>query len=85
MKRSTDRILTTPTGSLPRPNWPGRPLRVGEAVIGGGPSSETQDVGVLRRIVGEFGRRMALDCDVIRRGRLAVGDPVELLDAPPRF
>lgn len=34
---------------------------------------------MLRRIVKEFGGRMALDCDVEEPGPLAVGDPVALL------
>ena len=44
------------------------------------PDTLVQDVGVLRRIASEFGGRMALDCDVIHGGHLAVGDPVELID-----
>jgi hypothetical protein len=39
-----------------------------------------QDPGVLRRIVQEFDGKMALDCAVVQRGRLHLGDPVELLD-----
>jgi hypothetical protein len=30
--------------------------------------------------VSDFGGVMALDCDVLRGGRIAVGDPVELLE-----
>jgi hypothetical protein len=44
------------------------------------PDTLEQDVGVLRRIASEFGGRMALDCDVIQGGHLAVGDPVKLID-----
>jgi hypothetical protein len=33
----------------------------------------------LRRIVHEFGGRIALDCGVVQAGRIAIGDPVELL------
>jgi hypothetical protein len=33
----------------------------------------------LRRIVEEFGGRIALDCGIAQGGRLRVGDPAELL------
>lgn len=35
---------------------------------------------MLRRIASEFGGRMALDCGVLGGGRVAVGDPVEVLE-----
>ena len=40
---------------------------------------------MLKRIQREFGGRIALDCWVIRGGRIRVGDPVELAgrDARP--
>jgi hypothetical protein len=44
------------------------------------PDTQDQDLSVLRRIASEFGGRMALDCGVVRGGRIAVGDPVELLE-----
>ena len=71
--------------------WAGRRLRVGGAVIRVAevrercvmttydPDTQAQDHAVLRRIVKEFGGRIALDCDVVQPGRLALGDPVELL------
>ena len=43
------------------------------------PDTQEQDPGVLRRIVKEFGGRIALDCSVVEAGRVAVGDPVELI------
>jgi hypothetical protein len=43
------------------------------------PDTQEQDVGVLRRIVHEFGGRIALDCAVVEAGRLTVGDPVEVI------
>jgi MOSC domain-containing protein len=72
--------------------WPGRRLRIGAAVIEVAsvrrrcvmttydPDTQAQDLGVLRRIVREFGGRMALDAAVIEPGRIVVGDPVELLE-----
>jgi uncharacterized protein YcbX len=71
--------------------WPGRRLRLGEVVLEVAklrdrcvmttyhPDTQVQDPGVLRRIVEQFGGKIALDCAVLRRGRVAVGDPVELL------
>jgi len=42
------------------------------------PDTLEQDHRVLRRIVKEFGGAMALDCSVLRGGRVTLGDPVEL-------
>jgi hypothetical protein len=44
------------------------------------PDTQVQDLSVLKRIVSEFGGRMALDCDVIEGGAIAVGDRVALVD-----
>lgn len=71
--------------------WPGRQLRIGRAIIEVAklrsrcvmttfdPDTQAQDHSVLKRIVEDFGGKMALDCEVVRGGALAVGDPVELL------
>jgi len=71
--------------------WPGRRVRLGKVVIQVrsvrqrcvmttfDPDTQEQDPGVLRRIVEEFGGRMALDCSIVQGGLLKVGDPVELL------
>ena len=45
------------------------------------PDTQVQDLGVLQRIVDDFGGRMALDSAVVTSGTIAIGDPVELLDA----
>jgi len=42
------------------------------------PDTQVQDSDVLKRIQHEFGGRIALDCWVIRGGRIRVGDTVEL-------
>jgi uncharacterized protein YcbX len=72
-------------------SWPGKRLRIGAAVIDVAslrqrcvmttydPDTLVQDVSVLRKIVRERGGRLALDCRVIEPGRVAVGDPVEVL------
>jgi uncharacterized protein YcbX len=72
--------------------WPGRRLRIGQAIIGVqkrrgrcvmttyDPDSLEQDPSVLRRIVKEMGGRLGLDCYVIQGGRVAVGDRVEVME-----
>jgi uncharacterized protein len=71
--------------------WPGRRLRIGEAIIEVAqlrrrcvmttfdPDTLEQDVSVLRRIAERFGGKMALDCDIIQGGWVSIGDPVVLL------
>ena len=71
--------------------WPGQQARIGEAIIRFkklrgrcvmttyDPDSLEHDPTVLRRIVQEMGGRLALDAYVLRGGRVAVGDSVELL------
>jgi uncharacterized protein YcbX len=91
-RRLRPNILIGGADGLEERSWPGRRLRIGPLLIGVrklrgrcvmttyDPDSQEQDLGVLRRIVGEFGGRMALDCWVIEPGRVAVGDPVEILE-----
>jgi uncharacterized protein YcbX len=43
------------------------------------PDTQAQDPSVLRRIVREFDGTLALNAAVVRAGRLAVGDAVDLL------
>ena len=73
--------------------WEGMFLAIGEAVIGLAnlrgrcimttfhPDTGEQDLGVLERIRDEFDGTFALNAWVARPGRVAVGDPVRLLDA----
>src|SRR5437899_640596 len=68
--------------------WPGRRLRIGDAVIAVAqlrgrcvmttydPDTLKQDLNVLRSIVSELGGTMALDCAVESGGLVRVGDPV---------
>ena len=44
------------------------------------PDTLVQDLGVLRRIAQVFDGRMAIDSAVVRGGRIAIGDPVELVE-----
>ena len=70
--------------------WEGKTLRAGEVIIGiqdlrercimttFDPDTLAQDVDVLRKIRREFGGLMALNCSVVKPGRAAVGDAVEV-------
>ncbi len=73
--------------------WPGRALRIGDALVGVyslrhrcivttiDPDTGAQDTDVLRRIRERFANQLALDCWVIEPGTIAVGDAVELVDS----
>lgn len=90
-RRFRPNILVAGVDGLAERDWPGRRARVGEAIIGFkklrgrcvmttyDPDTLEQDPTVLRRIVRDMGGRLALDTYVVRGGRVAVGDPVELL------
>jgi len=91
-RRLRPNIVVAGVDGLEERRWPGRRLRIGPVVIAVAklrsrcvmttydPDTQVQDLSVLRRIVSDFGGVMALDCDVLRGGRIAVGDPVELLE-----
>ena len=90
-RRLRPNIVIAGVEGLAERDWPGRQLRIGEAIVATrtlrqrcvmttfDPDTQEQDVTVLHRIMEEFGGCMALDCDVLQGGRVAVGDPVELL------
>ncbi|MBI4572252.1 MAG: MOSC N-terminal beta barrel domain-containing protein [candidate division NC10 bacterium] len=90
-RRLRPNIVIAGVEGLAERDWPGRQLRIGEAIVATrtlrqrcvmttfDPDTQEQDVTVLHRINNEFGGRMALDCEVLQGGRVAVGDPVELL------
>lgn len=94
-RRLRPNIVIADVEGLAERGWPGRRLRIGDALIAVqklrsrcvmttyDPDTQTQDLSVLRRIVEEFGGRMALDCAVLRGGRIRVGDPVELIEQEP--
>lgn len=82
---------------VPRDQEPalvGRALAIGDALIGVhsvrqrcivtsiDPDTGAQDLDVLRRIRDVFGGKLALNCWVLRPGRLQVGDPVRIVDSP---
>jgi uncharacterized protein YcbX len=72
--------------------WVGRELHLGEAIVGVrqvrgrcvmttyDPDTLEQDITVLQKIYWDLGGRTALDCYVLRPGRVRVGDPVEVGD-----
>ena len=94
-RRLRPNIVIADVDGLAERGWPGKRLRIGEAIVSVAklrarcvmttydPDTQVQDLSVLRRIVSEFGGLMALDCDVVSGGRIAVGDPVELLETEP--
>ena len=98
-RRLRPNIVVGGVDGLAERTWEGRELRVGEVHIGihslrdrcvmttYDPDTQAQDHQVLKRIVHEFGGRMALNCWVIRGGRIRVGDLVTLTngtaDPPP--
>ncbi len=92
-RRLRPNIVIAGVAGLAERGWAGRRLRIGDVVIAleklrgrcvmttYDPDSQVQDLGVLQRIVDDFGGRMALDSAVVSGGTIAIGDPVELLDA----
>jgi uncharacterized protein YcbX len=92
-RRLRPNIVIGGVPGLAERTWEGRRLRIGDVLIGihdlrqrcvmttFDPDTLAQDLGVLRRIVREFDGSLALNCSVIRGGPIAVGDPVELLEA----
>ncbi len=92
-RRLRPNLVIGGVSGLEERDWEGRYLAVAHSVVGlahlrgrcvittWDPESGTQDVGVLHRIVREFGGKFALDAWTARPGRLALGDAVTLLDA----
>jgi uncharacterized protein YcbX len=90
-RRLRPNIVIGGVEGLAERDWPCRKLRIGPVVVQPvklrgrcvmttfDPDTLAQDLGVLRRIVQQFGGTMALDTAVVTAGRVAVGDPVELL------
>jgi uncharacterized protein YcbX len=71
--------------------WVGRELAIGDALVGVrqvrgrcvmttfDPDTLEQDIGVLQKIYWELDGKTALDCYVLRPGRVEVGDEVRVL------
>jgi len=89
-RRLRPNIVIGGVKGLEERTWPGRRLRIGDAVIHVAqlrsrcimttydPDTLKQDLNVLKRIVSELGGRMALDCSVESEGVVRMGDPVVL-------
>jgi uncharacterized protein len=90
-RRFRPNILVAGVNGLAERDWPGRRAQFGDAIFGFkklrgrcvittyDPDTLEPDPTVLRGIVEEMGGRLALDSYVVRCGRVAVDDPVELL------
>ena len=90
-RRFRPNVLVAGVNGLAERAWPGRRARIGEAIVAFeklrgrcvmttyDPDTLEQDPTVLRRIVQQMDGHLALDSYVVQGGRVAVGDPVELL------
>lgn len=90
-RRFRPNLVIAGVEGLSERQWEGARLRINQSVIGMDnlrgrcimttydPDTGEQDVNVLRRIQREFGGVLGLNSYVITPGRVAVGDPVELL------
>lgn len=91
-RRLRPNIVVGGVKGLAERSWPGKCLRIGEALIGiqdlrarcvmttYDPDTLAQDNRVLREIVHKFDGQLALNCFVYRGGAIAEGDAVELID-----
>jgi uncharacterized protein YcbX len=91
-RRLRPNIVVGGVPGLAERDWPGKVLRIGQALIGVrslrarcivttiDPDDGSQDLDVLRRIHREFETKLALNCWVGRPGPIRLGDPVELLE-----
>ena len=92
-RRLRPNLVIGGVSGLAERGWEGRYLAIGNTVIGledlrgrcimttFDPETGAQDVEVLLKIRREFGGSFALNAWAARPGRIAVGDPVALLDA----
>jgi hypothetical protein len=91
-RRLRPNIMLGGVPGLDERSWPGRALRIGEALIGVqsvrsrcivttiDPDTGEQDLDVLRRIHRQLAGTMALNCWVIRGGRIWVGQRADVVD-----
>jgi uncharacterized protein len=90
-RRFRPNLVVAGVEGLAERDWAGRTLRIGTALIGVShlcercamttvdPDSGEVDPSILTRVRRELDGRFALNCDVLEPGRVAVGDPVEVL------
>jgi uncharacterized protein YcbX len=91
VRRLRPNIVIGGVAGLAERDWPGAELHIGEAIIGldslrarcvmttVDPDTLQLDPRVLKDIVQRFGGKLALNAEVIRPGRIRVGDPVRLV------
>ncbi len=92
-RRLRPNIVIEGVDGLAERSWPGCRLRIRDVIIGVGdlrgrcvmttfdPDTQKQDRRVLQDIVQKFGGKLALNCYVIRGGKIGVDDPVELVSS----
>ena len=93
IRRLRPNILIGGVDGMGETEWPGAELHVGDAIIGldslrgrcpmttVDPDTLVRDPGVLRDIGQRFHGKLALNAEVLRPGRLRVGDVVQLVRA----
>jgi uncharacterized protein YcbX len=91
VRRLRPNIVIGGVDGLAEREWPGAELHIGEAIIGldslrgrcqmttVDPDTLEIDPGVLKDIVRRFGGKLALNAEVLRPGRIRVGDRVQLV------
>ncbi len=96
IRRLRPNILIGGVDGMDETTWEGAELHIGEAVIGldslrgrcpmttVDPDTLVRDPAVLKDIGRRFGGRLALNAEVLRPGRVRVGDPVKLVLASVR-
>ncbi len=92
-RRFRPNLVIGGVAGLSERQWEGAQLQIGEVIIGMDdlrsrcimttfdPDTGKQDLSVLRRVQKEFDGVLGLNSYVVTPGRIAVGDPVELI--PP--
>lgn len=95
IRRLRPNILIGGVAGMAETTWEGAELRIGDATIRldslrgrcpmttVDPDTLERDPEVLKDIGRRFGGRLALNAEVVRPGRIAVGDPVIWIPAPP--
>jgi hypothetical protein len=90
VRRLRPNILIGGVAGMGETEWPGGELHIGQAIIGldslrgrcpmttVDPDTLVRDPEVLRDIGRRFGGRLALNAEVLRPGRISVGDSVRL-------
>jgi uncharacterized protein YcbX len=93
VRRLRPNILVGAVVGMDETRWPGGELHIGQAVLGldslrgrcpmttVDPDTLVRDPEVLRDIGRRFGGQLALNAEVLRPGRISVGDPVTLVAA----